>query len=156
MGTGLQWATLVTLVLGFIGVVVAIWSHRKAVYAQIVTHYSTRFEEAIDKMPITIWMCEESDEIPPRTPELTACMVKYFNLTFEEWYMRKRGYFPADLWRIWKTDIQMFLADPVVLREWEALADRFAHHRAFDKFIRRCIEEGQLKRLEASRSVRER
>jgi len=137
--TGMQWATLLTIVVGFLAVLVAIWSHRKATYAQIVTHYSARFQDLMDAAPDALRGIGAVRDLPPRSPELTVWLMKYLDLTFEEWYMHRRGYFPSDLWRIWALDIKEFLRSPLVSREWVELESKYSHHKGFLAFVRKCV-----------------
>jgi|GEM_PF-5879723 len=133
MKGAMDWVALGALLAAVLGVVVAVWSHRKATYAQIVVHYSERFERLLDELLHAMHVArEEPYEDPSKVP---LPFVKYFNLTYEEWYMARKRYFPRGLWKLWIEDITVLVQEPVVRRAWEALRPTFERQPRFQAFL---------------------
>lgn len=136
MSIAIQIATLVTSLIGFGGLIFAVWSFRRTLHANVMMTYAERFTKLMDELPKEIFLGPKSRECSPaETPELTFTCIKYFNLTLEEFYLQKKGYFPKDLWQIWEADIKELLAHPLIQREWSNLQDSFKNYAEFRAFV---------------------
>jgi hypothetical protein len=136
MSIAIQIATLVTTLIGFGGMIFAVWSFRKTLHANVMMTYAERFAKLMDNLPREIFLPSVSNQpLSPLTPEQKLTCLKYFNLTLEEFYLWKKGYFPKDLWQVWEGDIRKLLADPLMRLEWGNLKDSFKGDKDFSAFV---------------------
>lgn len=144
-------ATLVAVLISAAGLVFAITSFRRSMYSNILINYSQRFEKIMEELPRETFLpqTEPPRPLPPRSDDLTLTCIKYFNLTLEELWLRKNGYFPKDLWELWEKDIKNLLASPLMVREWKEIRESFGGYQEFYDFVEEAQRAAQLKTTEA-------
>jgi len=79
--------------------------------------------------------------LPPQSPQLTLCVLKYLNLCSEEHYLRKHGYLAESVWRIWEGDLKRIIGSPLWQREWLSLRTEFVSHPDFLEYVQRIQTE---------------
>jgi hypothetical protein len=62
-------------------------------------------------------------------------VLRYLNLSSEEYYLFKRGYLRADVWRIWEGEMVRTLRSPLLRREWTKLASEFVSYPEFSTYV---------------------
>jgi hypothetical protein len=80
-------------------------------------------------------------ELPPPSPELTICVLKYLNLCSEEFYLRKKGYIAKDVWSIWEDELIRTLRSRLFRREWESLRDEFVSFPDISGFVEKTMKK---------------
>ena len=73
--------------------------------------------------------------LPPENPELSLCVLRYLNLSSEEFYLRKSGYLDKQLWAIWEDELKRTLRSGLVQREWQVLKREFDSYPDFQRFV---------------------
>jgi hypothetical protein len=96
----IQIATLISLALGFLGLINTINSYRRQMNVQIVMKYTERYERILDQFPKEALAARfDTKAVPSESPELTLCVLKYLNLCSEEFYLTRHHYLSQSLWR---------------------------------------------------------
>lgn len=147
METAVEIATLVAVLISAAGLMFAVTSFRRTMYSNILINYSQKFEKIMEELPREIFLppSEPPRPLPPRSDDLTLTCIKYFNLTLEELWLRKNGYFPRDLWDFWEKDIKNLLASPLMVREWRSIRENFGGYQEFYNFVEEAQEQAQLR-----------
>jgi len=125
------------LVLGCVGIWVALLNQRRQLNAQMYIEISGRFQELLRLFPTEAWLANRmpSQPLPPSSQELTDCTLYCLQLIAEVYQLHKSAYITKDLWLLWERDIQHTLTGPVFQREWERLAADFDHNPEFLRYI---------------------
>src|SRR5215210_5658968 len=91
--------------------------------AQVFTDYNNRYDEILTSFPASAWEARFNldTNLPEESMELTLCVLRYLNLSSEEFYLYKRGYLRRDVWDIWEGELLRTLRSPLVRREWKRL-----------------------------------
>ncbi len=135
-----QYAQLGTTLVGFLGVAVALRSHRRQMNAQMFTEFSARFESVIRAMPVSAWSTDQDHgEPPPPSEELTKGSLQCFHLLANLYHLHKGGYVSHDLWRPWQLGIKRTLQGPLWQREWRKLEAVFAHVPDYRRYVHGII-----------------
>lgn len=132
----LQFATLVSVVVGFLGLIITINNYRRQMTVQILMKYTEPYERIMADFPPTAFLARfDSSVVPSEDPKLTLCVLRYLNLCSEEYYLTKHGFLAEDLWRIWEGDLRRMIASPMLRREWNSLRDEFVSHQEFLEYV---------------------
>jgi hypothetical protein len=77
-------------------------------------------------------------ELPPASEQLTLCVLRYLNMSSEEYYLWKKKYIDKEVWEIWEHEIKRVIQSPLLRREWLHLAHEFNSYPEFQNFVRRA------------------
>src|ERR1700730_8486944 len=113
-----------TLVLGSLGVWVALRNQRRQLNAQMFIEVSGRFQELLRLFPTDAWLANRnpSQPLPPRSREITDCTLYCFQLIADVYHVHEGKYISKSLWNAWEREIRHILAGRIFRREWEVLA----------------------------------
>src|SRR5258708_4943868 len=130
-----------TLVVGSVGICVALVNQRRQLNAQMFIEFSGRFQELLRLFPTEAWLANRkpSQPLPPPSQELTDSMLYTFQFIADVYNLNEGGYISKSLWRLWEREIKNALTGPVFQREWEGVAAEFAHNRDFLQYINRLM-----------------
>jgi len=142
--TLLQFAPACTILIGFLGVVVTLRSHRRQMYAQMYIEFSARFHNVVRTLPAEIWNEDSTREerLPPRHEELTKSCMQSFHIIADLYHLHRDGYIPPKLWRPWQRAIRRAMHRPILRREWLAIECNFDHDPDLCRFMRMMIAGG--------------
>ena len=126
-----------TLVLGSLGVWVAMFNQRRQLNAQMFIEVSGRFQELLRLFPTEAWLANRSPSqpLPPRSREITDCTLYCFQLIADVYHVHQGGYVSKKLWTAWEREIKHILEGRVFRQEWEVLAVEFSHNVEFLNYI---------------------
>jgi hypothetical protein len=126
-----------TLVIGSLGIWVAMLNQRRQLNAQMFIEVSGRFQQLLREFPTEAWLANRNPAhpLPPQSHEITDCTLYCFQLIADVYHLQKGGYISKNLWSRWEREIKHILAGPVFQREWEVLADEFTHNHEFLEYI---------------------
>src|ERR1043165_3170169 len=137
-----QVATLISVVIGIIGVFMGVRIYRRQMNAQIVMAYAERYERIMESFP-DFHLRFDIDNPPPESDQLTLCVLKYLNLSSEEFYMWKSKYLADKVWKIWEHELKRMLQSKLIEREWQKLRKEFESYPEFLEFVEKAQEEKQ-------------
>ena len=135
-----QVATLVSVVIGIVGVWIGVRIYRRQMNAQIFMAYAERYERIMDSFP-DFHLRFDIDNPPPESDQLRLCVLKYLNLSSEEFYMWKSKYLANEVWKIWEHELKRMLKSELVKREWSNLRSEFESYEEFLKYVEKAQSE---------------
>lgn len=73
--------------------------------------------------------------------DVKVAVLKYLNMTSEEYYLWLDGYLDDEVWNIWLPEIKRTLQSPLFQREWQNLKEEFESYEKFSKFVEQVQSE---------------
>ena len=133
------------LVLGSVGIWVALLNQRRQLNAQMFIEFSARFQELLRLFPTEAWLANvnPSRPMPPRSPDVTDCTLYCIQLVADVYHLHQAGYITKQLWLLWEREIKHTLSGPVFQREWEDISAEFANNPDFFRYISALIHSKQ-------------
>jgi hypothetical protein len=137
-------ATFITSLFGLVGVIVAIFTiksnsdiHRRQMNAEVFMKYAERYEQVMSCFPENAFRARfsMSEELPSPSPQLTLAVLKYLNLSSEEFYLWKRKYVEDAVWKMWEHELVRILQSPLFRSEWQELESEFKSYPEFLEFV---------------------
>jgi hypothetical protein len=131
-----------TLVLGSLGVWVAMFNQQRQLNAQMFVTISGRFQELLRLFPTEAWLANRNanQPLPPRSHEITDCTLYCLQLIADVYHLRQGGYISNKLWYAWEREIKHILDGRIFRREWEWLEVEFSHNEKFLKYINELMK----------------
>ncbi len=132
-----QFGQVGTLVIGSVGICVALINQRRQLNAQMFIEFSGRFQNILRLFPTEAWLANRnpSQPMPAPSQELTDCTLYCVQFISDAYHLHKGAYISKTIWRLWEREIQRTLSGPVFQREWAGVATEFAHDREFLHYI---------------------
>jgi hypothetical protein len=126
-----------TLILGSLGVWVAMFNQRRQLNAQMFIEISRRFQEVLRMFPTEAWLANRNPfaTLPPPSQEITDCTLYCIQLIADVYHLRQGRYISRRLWSAWEREIKHTLEGPVFQREWKKVAVEFSHNGNFQRYI---------------------
>ena len=133
-----------TLIVGSVGIGVALVNQRRQLNAQMFIEFSGRFQELLRLFPTDAWLANlnPSQPLPPTSQQLTDCTLYCIQFIADVYHLHKGGYISRSLWRLWEREIKRTLTGPVFRREWDGVAAEFAYNRDFLRYIDGLMRPG--------------
>src|ERR1700735_926733 len=135
--TVVQLGQMGTIVIGSVGIWVAMLNQRRQLNAQMYIEVSGRFQELLRLFPTEAWLANRnpSQPLPPCSQEVTDCTLYCLQLISEVYYLHQGGYISKRLWMLWEREVKHTLTGRVFQREWAGVAAEFSHNRDFLNYI---------------------
>jgi hypothetical protein len=135
--TWVQLGQLGTLVVGSVGICVALVNQHRQLNAQMFIEFSGRFQELLRLFPTEAWLANRnpSQSLPERSQELTDSTLYCMQFIADVYQLHKVGYISKRLWMLWEREIRQTLTGPVFQREWEGVLAEFTHTSEFLRYI---------------------
>ena len=142
----MQLSQLGTLLIGSLGVGVALITQRRQLNAQMFIEFSRRFEDLLRLFPTDAWLANRNPAIPlpPPSQQLTDCTLYCIQFIADVYYLRNSGYIPKKLWLLWEREIERGLNGPVFAREWDTVLAQYGHDPEFLRFINTLVSPKRL------------
>jgi hypothetical protein len=136
-----QFSQVGTLVLGSLGVWVAMFNQRRQLNAQMFIEISGRFQELLRMFPTEAWLANRNPNQPLPAPsqEITDCSLYCMQLIADVYHLRQGGYISKGLWNAWEREIKHTLEGRIFRREWEGLSVEFSHKGHFLQYINALV-----------------
>jgi hypothetical protein len=137
--TLLQLATLFSIVVGVIGLLISFRAYKRQLSAQFLLEYTRRFDELMRSLPPSVWAAEvfPDSELPELNDDLRVGILRCLNFVAQMHYFSRKGYIPRHVWRIQEDRFTRALRSPLFVREWHAASSLFANDRAFCRYVER-------------------
>ncbi len=135
-----------TLVVGSVGICVALINQHRQLNAQMFIEFSRRFQELLRLFPTEAWLANRSPHqpLPPSSQELRDCALYTIQFVADVYHLHKGRYISNRLWMLWEREIKRTLMGPIFLREWQSVAAEFAHDCDFLRYINGLMDSKQL------------
>src|SRR3954468_19891758 len=100
-------ATIVTAIGGIGFVVIMQTTYKGQMNAQVFTECNNRYDAIASAFPAEAWEARLNLDValPKPTVLLSVCVLRYLNLSSEEFYLYRRGYLRRDVWQIWEGEM---------------------------------------------------
>ena len=135
MNTGqiIHFATLISLLMGVLGLVVAVVNHREQVKTQIFLALSARYDELLLNSETALWLSSPAGtDLPERTDELVISMLRFCTLVSVAHHLFREHRIPKRMWELMLYSAERRFRSPLFMREWEHLKIEF---EAFPEFV---------------------
>jgi hypothetical protein len=143
------YATLLLVTIATLSISVGVFIYRRQCSAQVFLEYTNRYSEVMDRFPPEGLKARLnlSAEPPERSDELSLAVLRYLNLSSEEFYLCKQKYLSNHVWEIWEAELKRTLSSALVVREWEGLREEFRSYPEFLEYVdhaqRECAKLAQ-------------
>ena len=128
-----QFTTLFSLLMGGLGVVVAVLNHREQVKTQIFLAMSAQYEELLKNSSAEFWLSvPPGAELPERTDNLTMSMLRFCTLVSLTYLLFREHRIPKRMWELMLRSAERRFRSPLFMREWEHLKSEF---ESFPEFV---------------------
>ena len=132
-----HYATLFSLVIGLIGVAIALLVSRQQLTTQIFLTIFSRYDELLENSSAGFWASLQPEaELPEQSEELSMSILRYYNNVFFVFFLYKWGRIPGKLWKLILPAVRRRLRSPAFVREWKVLQKEFEHLPEFAIFVR--------------------
>ena len=131
-----QYAPLVTVVTGFVSLVVFARIYGKQVNAQIVIELFARYANMHQSFPAQLRVALFGEEF-------TACALQYAMIVSFAYHLHERRYITNDIWEILEAEHQQTISRPWFAREWNTVQGQFAMFPSFVAYMERFLPNHQ-------------
>ena len=129
----IQYATLLSLLMGGLGLVVAVVNHREQVKTQIFLAMSAQYDELLKNSSSSLWLrWSPCTELPERTDELIISMLRFCTLVSLTHLLYRERRIPKRMWELMLRSAERRFRSPLFMREWEHLRIEF---ESFPEFV---------------------
>jgi hypothetical protein len=133
IGQVIQYATLLSFLMGGLGLVVAVVNHREQVKTQIFLAMSAQYDELLKNSSAEFWLSvPPGTELPERTDELMISMLRFCTLVSLTYLLFCEHRIPKRLWELMMRSAERRFRSPLFVREWEHLRTEF---ESFPEFV---------------------
>ena len=132
-GNLLQYATLISMFIGGMGVCVAFLTHRTQVKTQIFLALYAQYDELLKSSSSQLWLSSPVESAGPEQREAAVTFAMRFctlvSLTYLLYCQRR---IPKRMWELMLRSAERRFRHPLFLREWAHLATEF---ESFPEFV---------------------
>ena len=135
-------APLLSIIVGLIAFVFGLYNYNKQMNAQVFFQYAKRYDEIMNSFPKSAKLAriKSREALPKPNGELTICVLRYFNLCSEEFYLYKSDYLSKKVWDVWADEMIRTWRTPLFRREWKKIAHEFDAYPKFKVFVNNSLE----------------
>jgi hypothetical protein len=142
VGPIIQYATLLSILMGGLGVVVAISNRRVQVKTQIFLAMSAQYSELLKNSSAGFWLSVPPDrELPERTDDLTISTLRFCTLVSLTYLLFLERRIPIRMWELMLRSAERRFRSPLFMREWEQLRTEF---ESFPEFVTLVISAHRM------------
>jgi hypothetical protein len=126
-----------TLVVGSLGILVALRTQSRQLNAQMFIEFSSRFQDLLRLFPTQAWLANRSPSqpLPPSSQELTDCTLYTIQFIADLYFLHEGGYISKNMWKLLEREIKATLSGRVFQREWQGVSAEFAHSKEFVQYV---------------------
>jgi hypothetical protein len=118
----IRYATLLSLLMGPLGVVVAVLNHREQVKTQIFLAMSAQYDELLKNSSAGFWLrVPPGTELPERTDDLTISILRSCTLVSLTYLLFREHRIPKRISELMLRSAERRFRSPLFVREWEHL-----------------------------------
>ena len=130
----IQYATLMSLLIGSLGLAVAFFIHREQVKTQIFLALSARYDELLHSSSADVWLSGpvEGTVLGERSHEVTISALRFCTLVSLTYFLFRDRRIPKRMWHLMLRSAERRMRSPLFVREWEHLQSEF---ESFPEFV---------------------
>jgi hypothetical protein len=132
-----QIGTLISVAIAAIGLIFGVIVYSRQMNAQLLLEYTKRYEEIMSSLPSNARTARFDlfKEPPAPSEEITTVILRYLNMSSEEFYLQRKKYLSKPIWSIWEDELVRTLQSPLVKREWDILKVEFKSYPEFYEYV---------------------
>jgi hypothetical protein len=140
VGLLIQIATLISVIVGVVSLIISIRAYRRQVGALFLLEYTRRVDDLLQSLPPEVWALNiiREQPAPPPSYEMTLTVLRCMNLLGQLHFFSRKGYMPAIAWRRGTRIYAKLLQSELFRREWHNLQHIFAADKPFVRFVERA------------------
>ena len=124
IGHVIQYATLLSILMGGLGMVVAIRIHREQAKTQIFLAMSAQYSELLKNSPAGFWwLASPGTELPERTDDLAICMLRFCTLVSLTYLLFLERRIPKRMWELMLHSAVRRFRSPIVSARMGSIED---------------------------------
>jgi hypothetical protein len=129
----LQYAALLSFLIGGLSVAVAVIIHRDQVKTQIFLAMSARYDELMQNSAAGLWKdLTPGTVLPEREDDLTISALRFCILVSLTYFLFRERHIPERMWLLMLRSGERRMRSPLFVREWQDLKTEF---ESFPEFI---------------------
>jgi hypothetical protein len=132
IGKVIQYATLLSLLIGGFGLVVAVLIHRVQLKTQIFLALYAQYDELLKNSSAQFWLSVPDAELPERTEDVIISMMRFCTLVSLTYLLFREHRIPKRMWELMLRSAERRFRSPLFVREWEHLRSEF---EPFPEFV---------------------
>jgi hypothetical protein len=133
IGPIIQYATLFSLVMGGLGLVVAFLIHRVQVKTQIFLALYGHYDELLTTSSAQFWLSvPPGTDLRERTEDVITSMLRFCTLVSLTYLLFREHRIPKGMWELMLRSAERRFRSPLFVREWEHLRTEFD---SFPEFV---------------------
>jgi hypothetical protein len=135
MNTGLilQYATLLSLLIGGVSVAVAVVIHREQLKTEIFLAMSARYDELLQSSSTGVWLGMPAGAVlPERCDHLSISALRFYRLVSLTYFLFREHRIPKRMWQSMLLSAERRMRNPLFVREWGHLRSEF---ESFPEFV---------------------
>jgi hypothetical protein len=133
VGQVLQYATLISVLMGGFGLVVAVLIHRVRLKTQIFLALYAQYDELLKNSSAQFWLSVPSGaQLPERTEDVVISMMRFCTLVSLTYLLFREHRIPKQMWELMLRSAERRFRSPLFMHEWEHLRDEF---ESFPEFV---------------------
>ena len=144
-GSILQYATLLSLLIGGVSVAVAVLNHRAQVKTEIFLALSARYDQWVQSCPTGFWPDTASETMPSNgSNDVRISALRLCALLSLGYYLFREHRIPKRMWILLLRAAERRIRTTLFTREWQQLKGEF---EAFPEFVAlvTSVQEGREK-----------
>ncbi len=133
IGSVLQYATLISLLIAGLGLAVASRQHRVQMKTQIFLAMSARYDDLLRSSSAEVWLHLPPDAtLPEASRDLSISALRFCTLVSLTYYLYRDHQIPERMWKLMLQSAERRLRSPLFAREWSSLKYEF---ESFPEFV---------------------
>jgi hypothetical protein len=132
IGKVIQYATLLSLLIGGLGLVVAVLLNRVQLKTQIFLALYAQYDELLKNSSARFWLSVPGAELPERTEDVIISMMRFCTLVSLTYLLFREHRIPKQMWELMLRSAERRFRSPLFVREWGHLRSEF---EPFPEFV---------------------
>ncbi|MBV8893266.1 MAG: hypothetical protein JO266_15060 [Acidobacteria bacterium] len=138
----LQYATLLSMLIGGVSVAVAIFNHRDQVKTQIFLALSARYDELMHNSSPELWLTRTPVASSPQGNDGSTMSALRFCILFSvTYFLFLEHQIPKRMWRLILHSAERRMRNPIFVREWQELSVEFESFPGFVNLVN-SVQDG--------------
>jgi hypothetical protein len=136
----LQYATVLSLLIGGVSVAVAIFTHREQVKTQIFLALSARYDELMHNSSAELWLTRTPASTSHQgSDDSTMSALRFCILFSVTYFLFLEHQIPKRMWRLILHSAERRMQNPIFVREWQDLTSEFESFPDFVKLVNSVV-----------------
>ncbi|MBV9498426.1 MAG: hypothetical protein JO138_03535 [Acidobacteriaceae bacterium] len=138
----LQYATLLSMLIGGVSVAVAVFNHRQQLKTQIFLALSARYDELMHNSSAELWLTRTPVPTNHQSSDDSTMSALRFCILFSvTYFLFLEHQIPKRMWRLILHSAERRMRNPIFIREWQYLRVEFESFPGFVNLVN-SVQDG--------------